>query len=87
MRLSKTSTTTLGRDMEPIELLDRLGYDEAWIGEHHSAGVGDYRIARDLSSPLQRSAPNTSSLGTGVVSLPYHSPTHGRRTNDASSTI
>ena len=26
------------RDLELIEWLDRLGFEEAWIGEHHSAG-------------------------------------------------
>jgi limonene 1,2-monooxygenase len=26
-------------DLELIEHLDRLGFDEAWIGEHHSAGT------------------------------------------------
>ncbi len=26
------------RDLQLIELLDELGYDEAFIGEHHSAG-------------------------------------------------
>ena len=31
-------TLALQRDLELIEHLDRLGYDEAWIGEHHSAG-------------------------------------------------
>jgi limonene 1,2-monooxygenase len=25
-------------DMELIEHLDRLGYHEVWVGEHHSAG-------------------------------------------------
>ena len=36
--ITESPTTTLDRDMELIELLDRLGYDEAWIGEHHSGG-------------------------------------------------
>ena len=31
-------TLALQRDLELVEHLDRLGYDEAWIGEHHSAG-------------------------------------------------
>ena len=32
-------TTALARDVATIELLDELGYDEAWIGEHHSCGT------------------------------------------------
>ena len=31
-------TLALRRDIELIEHLDHLGFDEAWIGEHHSAG-------------------------------------------------
>jgi limonene 1,2-monooxygenase len=66
-------TTTLDRDMELVELLDHLGYDEAWIGEHHSAGV------EIISSPeifIGAAAQRTKyiKLGTGVISLPYHSP-------------
>src|SRR5690349_7873060 len=37
-RVGDNPTLALGRDMELIEWLDTLGYDEAWIGEHHSAG-------------------------------------------------
>jgi limonene 1,2-monooxygenase len=59
--------------MELIEHLDRLGYEEAWIGEHHSAG---FEI---ISSPelfIAAVAERTKriKLGTGVVSLPYHNP-------------
>ena len=32
-------TLSLQRDLELIQWLDALGYDEAWIGEHHSAGM------------------------------------------------
>ena len=31
-------TLLLDDDLDLVEHLDRLGYDEAWIGEHHSAG-------------------------------------------------
>jgi limonene 1,2-monooxygenase len=56
-----------------MEWLDRLGYDEAWIGEHHSAGF------ETISSPelfIAAAAERTRSIrfGTGVISLPYHSP-------------
>ena len=26
------------RDLDLVELLDKLGYDEFWCGEHHSSG-------------------------------------------------
>ncbi len=66
-------TLCIQRDMELIEHLDRLGYDEAWVGEHHSAG---FEI---ISSPelfIAAVAERTKRirLGTGVVSLPYHNP-------------
>ena len=31
-------TLALERDLDLIVAMDRLGFDEAWIGEHHSAG-------------------------------------------------
>ncbi|MFP8879161.1 MAG: hypothetical protein VCE43_06695, partial [Myxococcota bacterium] len=31
-------TMAMQRDLELMDHLDELGYDEAWIGEHHSAG-------------------------------------------------
>lgn len=66
-------TEALQRDLELIQHLDRFGYEEAWIGEHHSAG---FEI---ISSPelfIAAAAERTSriKLGTGVVSLPYHNP-------------
>ena len=36
--LNENPTLMFDRDLELIMLLDRLGYDEAWIGEHHSGG-------------------------------------------------
>src|SRR5437763_13681717 len=66
-------TLAIRRDLELIEWLDRLGYEEAWVGEHHSAG---FEI---ISSPevfIAAAAERTKriKLGTGVVSLPYHNP-------------
>ena len=72
-RVGEHPTLALKRDMELIETLDELGYDEAWIGEHHS-------FARELiSNPMifiAAAAERTKhiKLGTGVVSLPYHNP-------------
>ncbi|MDQ3573841.1 MAG: LLM class flavin-dependent oxidoreductase [Actinomycetota bacterium] len=66
-------TLALRRDLELISRLDALGFDEAWIGEHHSAG------AEIIAAPeifIAAAAERTSSirLGTGVISLPYHHP-------------
>jgi limonene 1,2-monooxygenase len=66
-------TLALERDLELIEHLDRLGFHEVWIGEHHSGG---YEI---ISSPevfIAAAAQRTKHirLGSGVNSLPYHQP-------------
>ena len=66
-------TLALRRDIELIEWLDKLGYEEAWIGEHHSAG---YEIIASPELFIAAAAERTKRirLGTGVVSLPYHNP-------------
>lgn len=61
------------RDFELVEWMDKLGYDEAWIGEHHSAGF------ETIASPevfIAAAAERTKNIkfGTGVSSLPYHHP-------------
>jgi limonene 1,2-monooxygenase len=71
--VGQNPTLTLQRDLELIEHLDALGYDEAWIGEHHSSGF------ETIASPevfIAAAAERTSriKLGTGVNSLPYHHP-------------
>ncbi len=63
----------LHRDLELMQWLDHLGYDEAWIGEHHSAG---YEIIASPEVFIAAAAERTRNikLGTGVSSLPYHHP-------------
>lgn len=74
-RLGENPTLALERDLQLIECLDGLGYDEAFVGEHHSAG---WEI---ISSPevfMAVAATRTKRimLGSGVVSVPYHHPFH-----------
>src|SRR5215470_11114323 len=66
-------TQCLERDLELMVWLDRLGFHEAWIGEHHSAGF------ETIGSPeifIAIAAERTKFIrfGTGVISLPYHNP-------------
>ncbi|HWX51418.1 MAG TPA: LLM class flavin-dependent oxidoreductase [Roseomonas sp.] len=72
-RLGDNPTLAMARDIEMIELLDRLGYDEAWIGEHHSAG---WEIIASPELIIAAAAERTKHirLGSGVTSLPYHHP-------------
>ena len=71
----ESPTLQLQRDLDMVEQLDRLGYDEFWCGEHHSTGW------ETIASPemfLAAAAVRTHriKLGTGVVSIPYHHPFH-----------
>jgi limonene 1,2-monooxygenase len=71
--VGQNPTLALERDLELIEHLDRLGFDEAWFGEHHSAG---YEIIASPEVFIAAAAQRTKHirLGTGVSSLPYHQP-------------
>lgn len=66
-------TLALERDLELVERLDRLGYDEVWFGEHHSTGW-EIVPAPDLMVATAAARTRRIRLGTGVVSLPYHHP-------------
>ncbi|MGQ4808783.1 Limonene 1,2-monooxygenase [Candidatus Entotheonellaceae bacterium PAL068K] len=72
-RPGENPTLALDRDLELIQWLDALGFDVAYIGEHHSAGW------ETICSPevfIATAAERTQhiGLGTGVISLPYHHP-------------
>ena len=60
-------------DIKFAAQLDALGYDEFWVGEHHSTG---WEVIASPEMFLAAVAENTHRirLGTGVVSLPYHHP-------------
>jgi len=64
---------TLDEDLEQLIFLDEIGFKEAWIGEHFTAGwenipAPDLLIAKAL--PLTKNIV----LGTGVSCLPNHNP-------------
>src|SRR6267378_966385 len=71
--VGQSPTAALQRDLEMIVRLDEIGFDEAWIGEHHSAG---YEIIASPELMIAAAAERTKNirLGTGVISLPYHQP-------------
>jgi limonene 1,2-monooxygenase len=71
--VTQDPNVALHRDLDLIQWLDQLGYDEAWIGEHHSAG---YEIIASPEVFIATAAERTRNikLGTGVSSLPYHHP-------------
>jgi alkanesulfonate monooxygenase SsuD/methylene tetrahydromethanopterin reductase-like flavin-dependent oxidoreductase (luciferase family) len=64
---------TMDDDLEQLAVLDRLGYEEAWIGEHFTAQwenipCPDLFIARALGVTRRMK------LATGVSCLPNHNP-------------
>ena len=72
-RVGENPTLAMARDMELIEWIDELGYDEAWIGEHHSAGWETIASPElFIGAAIERT--RYIRLGSGVTSLPYHHP-------------
>jgi limonene 1,2-monooxygenase len=61
------------RDLDLVELLDRLGYDEFWCGEHHSSGW-EMIASPEMFLAAAGERTHRIKLATGVISLPYHHP-------------
>lgn len=75
MPTSANPTLAFQDNVELVQHLDRLDYDEAWVGEHHSCGVeliGDPLIFIAHAAQVTRNI----KLGAGVISTPYHNPFH-----------
>src|SRR5271169_6411050 len=66
-------TLALQSDLELIQWLDRCGYDEAWLGEHHSAGT-ELSASPEIMIATAAERTRHIRLGTGVVSVSYHNP-------------
>lgn len=60
-------------DLKLAQQLDELGYDEFWVGEHHSTGW-EVIASPELFLAAAGERTHRIRLGTGVVSLPYHHP-------------
>src|SRR5690606_32858680 len=70
---ARDMTKAIADDRQAVILADRLGFDEAWIGEHFSATV------EPIAAPLAFMAsllPETTKIkfGTGVFCLPQQHP-------------
>ena len=66
-------TETLDHDLEQIVILDQLGYQEAWIGEHftfewENIPCPELFIAKALAMT------QNIVFGTGVTCMPIHNP-------------
>jgi limonene 1,2-monooxygenase len=72
-RMGENPTLCYERDLETVEWAEKVGYDEVFVGEHHSAG---WEIIPSPEVFIANAAARTRriKLGTGVVSIPYHHP-------------
>ena len=66
-------TQTLQDDLDQIVTLDRLGYKEAWIGEHFTAQWENIP-APDQFIAMALALTSDIILGTGVTCMPNHNP-------------
>ena len=66
-------TLLIDQDLDLVTHLDRLGYDEAWIGEHHSAG-SEVIASPEIFIAAAAERTNHIKLGSGVISASYHNP-------------
>ncbi len=71
--IDENPTLAFERDLELLEWLDRLGFDEAFIGEHHSAGWETIACPEVFIAVASQRTRHLR-FGTGVVSIPYHHP-------------
>lgn len=66
-------TLSLERDLQLVERLDQLGYDEAWFGEHHGSGW-QYITSPETFIAAASQRTTHIRLATGVAGLPFHHP-------------
>jgi limonene 1,2-monooxygenase len=71
--LGENPTLLFERDLAVVSMCDRLGFDEAWIGEHHSGGW-ETIAAPEIVIAVAAERTKHIRLGTGVRSLPYAHP-------------
>jgi len=72
-RVGENPALAFERDMQLIEWLDELGFDEAFVGEHHSAGW-EIISSPEIFMAVAATRTKRIMLGSGVVSVPYHHP-------------
>jgi limonene 1,2-monooxygenase len=71
--VEENPTMLLERDLELAKHLDRMGFDEMWVGEHHSGGF-ETICAPDIFIAAATQLTSRLRFGTGVMTLPYYNP-------------
>ncbi len=64
---------TMEHDLEQVEYLESLGFEEVWVGEHFTAGWENLPCP-DLFIANALARTRTIKFGTGVSCLPNHNP-------------
>ena len=70
---SESPSLAFDRDISLIHLADELGYDECFIGEHHSGGW-ETMPAPEMALAKASALAHRIRLGTSVISVPFHHP-------------
>lgn len=68
-------TLAFQRDISLVHLADKLGFDEFYIGEHHSGGW-ETMPAPEMALAMAAANAHRIKLGTSVLSAPFHHPFH-----------
>lgn len=71
--LHEDPTEAMQRDLELIEHLDKRGFYEVWVGEHHSGGF-EFIAAPEVFIAAAAERTKTIRLGTGVKSISFYHP-------------
>jgi limonene 1,2-monooxygenase len=72
---SENPSLAFERDISFIHLADELGFDEFFIGEHHSGGW-ETMPQPEMALAKASATAHRIRLGTSVTSLPFHHPFH-----------
>ena len=73
-------------DIAFAKRLDELGFDEFWCGEHHSTGWEVIASPEMFLAAVGEHTHNYIKLGTGVISLPYTTPSMSPSASSSSTT-
>jgi alkanesulfonate monooxygenase SsuD/methylene tetrahydromethanopterin reductase-like flavin-dependent oxidoreductase (luciferase family) len=80
-RVSENAALAIERDLQLVEHLDRIGFDEVWFGEHHSGGheivPGPEMMVAAAAQRTTRDPPSHEGMverviesGTGLIGTP-----------------
>ncbi len=72
-RVGENPTLSFEEDLQFLEHLDRLDFDEAWIGEHHSGAVEIFASPEIMIAAASQRTKRIM-LGSGVIDTPLHHP-------------